>query len=210
MVNAMSGWWVFLVVGAVFACAAFLGVQLSAAVCRSVEPFADGPRPGRPPIVALIAGAFFVGSAVAWHGAALPALAIVCVLTVALVACWYSDASCGIVPDYFTLIPLGIVILASLLERNTGPILSACIVLVPFAFAAFVSKGRGMGWGDVKLVALGAAVLGVQSSILAFAGACLAAVVIAAVRRRRNEPIAFAPYLASAIALVLVFPVFPQ
>ena len=71
-----------------------------------------------------------------------------------------------------------------------------------------LSKGRGLGWGDVKLVALGAAVLGLRTSVLAFSAACLLAVAIAVVRRRRHEPIAFAPYLAGSMTVALTFSVF--
>jgi hypothetical protein len=45
--------------------------------------------------------------------------------------------------------------------------------------------------------------------MLAFAGACLVAVFVAAIRKRRTEPIAFAPYLAGAIAAAIAFPLFP-
>ena len=39
-------------------------------------------------------------------------------------------------------------------------IVSSLIVVVPFSIAAYLSRGRGMGWGDVKL----AAVLGLTAS----------------------------------------------
>jgi leader peptidase (prepilin peptidase)/N-methyltransferase len=76
-------------------------------------------------------------------------------------------------------------------------------VFVPFAVAALASRGLGMGWGDVKLVALGGAVLGWEAAILAFGCACALAVIVALARKRRHEPLAFAPYLVAAIALPL-------
>lgn len=205
----MTAPWTVALVAIVFGCAAFLVVQLSAALCAKIVPFDDGPRPGKPPTVALVSGATFIGAILAMHDFSIPALGVFAVLVVSLVACWYSDVRCGIVPDYFTLIPLVIVIGVGLVGHNLAPLFSAVIVMLPFALAALFSRGRGMGWGDVKLVALGAAVLGLQTSVLAFAAACLLAVIIAAVRRRRSEPIAFVPYLASAIAVALAFPVAP-
>ena len=201
--------WLVTLVALLFGCAAFLTVRYSASLCEGIVPFEDGPRPGKPPTIALVVGAACVGWVLAMRGIPLPALGIFALLVVTLAACWYSDVRCGIVPDSFTLIPLALVIGIALVQRNVAPLVSAAIVVVPFGFAAFFSKGRGMGWGDVKLVALGAAVLGLRTSVLAFAAACLMAVAIAVVRRKRREPIAFVPYLASAIAVALAFPVKP-
>jgi prepilin signal peptidase PulO-like enzyme (type II secretory pathway) len=205
----MNPWWVVLVATIVFGCVAFLSVQLSAFVCKDIVPFDDGPKPGRPPVTLLILGSAIVGMSLALRGVQVPTLAIVALITVSLVACWYSDVRCGIVPDYFTLVPLGIWLVFSLFDHNYQPFVGALLVFVPFAIFALVSKGRGMGWGDVKLATLGAAVLGAPTAMLALAGACLIAVFVAAIRRRRTEPIAFAPYLAGAIAAAIAFPMFP-
>ncbi len=184
-------------------------MQLVASLCENIVPFDDGPKPGRPPTAALIAGAAIVGGVLASRGTAVPTLGMLAIIIVSLAACWYSDVRCGIVLDYFTLGPLAVVLVVSFFAHNLRPLVSAVIVFLPFALAALISKGRGMGWGDVKLVALGAAVLGLTTSVLAFATACLVAVAIAAIRRKRSEPIAFAPYLAGSIALAVAVPVFP-
>ena len=205
----MNPWWIDLIATVVFGCVGFLSIQLSALVCRNVVPFDDGPKPGRPPVMALVIGAAIVGFSLSMRGATLPSLAIVGGLLVPLVACWYSDILCGIVPDYFTLLPLGLWLVFSVFQHNYASLVGAAVMFVPFAIFALLSKGRGMGWGDVKLAALGGAVLGPPTAMLAFAGACLVAVFVAAIRRRRAEPIAFAPYLAGAIAAALAFPLFP-
>ncbi|MBC5799111.1 MAG: prepilin peptidase [Candidatus Eremiobacteraeota bacterium] len=191
-----------------YAAVAAVAVWASARVCRTIVPFDDGPRPGRPPITALIAAAAAIGFALPARGVPGTSLALYAVLTAALAACWYSDVRCGILPDVFTLAPLAIVLAAAASSHNAAPLLSAAIVGVPFAFAAFASRGRGMGWGDVKLVALGAAVLGWQTSLLAFAVACLLAAGVAALRGRCRAPIAFAPYLVASIAVALTVPGF--
>jgi prepilin signal peptidase PulO-like enzyme (type II secretory pathway) len=205
----MNPWWVVLIATIVFGCVGYLSIQLSARVCKGVVPFEDGPAPGRPPVTLLVIGSAVVGMSLALRGVQVPTLAIVALITVSLVACWYSDVLCGIVPDYFTLIPLGIWFAFSLIDHNYKPFVGALFVFVPFAVFAVLSKGRGMGWGDVKLATLGAAVLGPPAAMLAFAGACLVAVFVAAIRKRRTEPIAFAPYLAGAIAAAIAFPLFP-
>ena len=183
----MNPWWIDLIATVVFGCVGYLSVQLSATVCKNVVPFEDGPKPGRPPVLGLILGCALVGFSLALRGAPAPNLIIAALI----------------------LVPLAFWLLISVAFKNYTPIVSAIIVFVPFGLAAFFSKGRGMGWGDVKLVTLGAAVLGLQAAALAFGGACLVAVFIAMIRRRRSEPIAFAPYLACSIALVIAFPVLP-
>jgi prepilin signal peptidase PulO-like enzyme (type II secretory pathway) len=206
----MNPWWVVLVATIVYGCVGFLSIQLSAAVCNGVTPFEDGPKPGRPPVTVLVAGAGLVGLSLALRGAQAPQLVLIGLLLVPLVACWYSDIRCGIVPDYFTLIPLGLWLVGSLLLHNTVAIVGAVVMFLPFALFALLSKGRGMGWGDVKLAALGGAVLGIGTSMLAFSAACVVAVAIAWLRGRRTEPIAFAPYLVGAIGVCLFFGFVPQ
>jgi prepilin signal peptidase PulO-like enzyme (type II secretory pathway) len=204
----MSGWWVPPLVGILYGCSAFLGIQLSASICRNVTPFEDGPKPGKPPTPWLIGGAAAIGFTLALRGMPLPQVGLAGVLTVSLVASWYSDVRVGIVSDYFTLVPLGALALGSLIKGDYGILIAAGAVTIPFAAAALFSRGRGMGWGDVKLVALGGAVLGIHAAVLAFAAACLIAVAVAALLKRRSEPIPFAPYLAGAIAVALTFDVF--
>jgi prepilin signal peptidase PulO-like enzyme (type II secretory pathway) len=195
---------VVLGVAAAFAAAALAGVYLARRICAGVTPFADGPRAGRPPAALLVAVAAAAGAFEALRGVGGVELAIVAALACVLVAIWCSDVRCGIVPDAFTLLPLGAILVAAVVMQQWWVIGSAAIVFVPFAGAAVASRGRGMGWGDVKLVALGGAVLGYEAAILGFGLACAAAVLVALARRRGSEPIAFAPYLVAAIAIPLV------
>jgi hypothetical protein len=74
-----------------------------------------------------------------------------------------ADARSGMIPNRFSLAPL----------------LSGLFAFVPFAGLALFTRGHGMGWGDVKLAALGRT-----------AG-------------RARQPIAFGPYLAASIGAAL-------
>lgn len=184
-----------------FAAAGGAGAYAASRMCSRIVSFEDGPAPGDPRVALLVGAAALAGALEGGRGLALPALASAAMLCAALVAIWYCDVRRGIVPDVFTLIPLGIIVLGAALIGQWPVVISAAIVFVPFAVAAAASRGRGMGWGDVKLVALGGAVLGLETAILAFGVACTAAVIVALARRRSREPIAFAPYLVAAIAL---------
>lgn len=192
--------------GLVFALAAFASARLGARLFGDWTRFEDGPAAGRPPTVAFVAAAALVGVSLGMRHASLLELAMGCILCAALVGCSESDIRCGLVPDAFTLVPLALVLAISVAARLEGPVVSALIITTPFAVAAILSKGRGMGWGDVKLVALGGAVLGAELALVAFAAACIGASLVAVLRRRTSEPIAFVPYLAGAAAVAVALP----
>ncbi|HTD36165.1 MAG TPA: prepilin peptidase [Candidatus Limnocylindrales bacterium] len=188
-----------------FACAAVIGVVLAAAVCARVEAYADGPRPGTPPVVALIAGAALIGGVAGAHGAP-GRLGLVALVCAAFVAVWYCDVARGVVPDVFTLGPLAVIAILAFTWHDPRMIVSSLIVTVPFSIAAYMSRGRGMGWGDVKLAAVAGALLGASNALLALALAAFAAAVNAKFRRDSAlQPLAFAPYLIGATALFTAF-----
>jgi leader peptidase (prepilin peptidase)/N-methyltransferase len=180
-----------------------VGALLGVTFAEQFESLPDGPPSQRAPIPLLILGCALIGAFITTHAFSPAQLVMLAVVCVALVAIWIVDARRGIVPDIFTLGPLGIILLVAIWQHEWQYFVSAAIPFVPFAIAAVLSKGRGMGWGDVKLVALGGAVLGAQWAILAFAVACIAAVIVCYVRGRQRGPIAFAPYLTAAIGAAI-------
>lgn len=189
-----------MILGALFfGIAGCVGVLLAGTV--KAEPYDDGPTPAEPPVAWIIGGCAVVGAAVTPHAADMEQVAIFAVVISALAAIWCTDVKYGIVPDAFTLAPLGLILLLALLRQEPWPFLYAAVPFAPFAVTAAISKGRGLGWGDVKLAALGGAVLGAQLALPVFAAACLVAVAYAYIRGRQSQPIAFAPYLACAIGV---------
>jgi prepilin signal peptidase PulO-like enzyme (type II secretory pathway) len=188
-----------------FACVAFIGVQTSRALCAGVQTDDAGPASATPPYVVLVLAGAVLGGLLVAVGATPLQLGIAAIVAFALVACWCSDALCGIVPDAFTLAPLAALLLFSFAQRDWWIVLSAAIAFAPFAAAAIVTRGSGMGWGDVKLVALCGAALGAPLVVFAMAAACAAAVVGHLIGRGGSRPIAFAPYIAAATALALPF-----
>jgi len=188
-----------------FACAAIAGIALAAAICARVEAYDDGPQTSTPPIVALVAGAALIGGIAGAH--AEPArLGIVALVCGAFVAAWYCDVARGVVPDIFTIGPLAMFAILAFVWHDPRSIVHAGIVFVPFALAATLSKGRGMGWGDAKLAAVAGAVLGASGALLACALAAFAAAVGAKFRPpAAARPLAFAPYIIGACAMFLAW-----
>ena len=186
-----------------FGSIAFIAVQASRAACNGVLPAPDGPPPSTPPDAVLIVAAALLGGLVVALGAAPTQIAIAALVVFALVACWCSDMLCGILPDVFTLAPLGLLLVFALTQRNWGLIFSALVVFVPFAGAAAFSRGYGMGWGDAKLVAIVGAALGAPLAVFALFFGCAAAVVGHRVAGWPSRPIALAPYIAAAAGIAI-------
>jgi prepilin signal peptidase PulO-like enzyme (type II secretory pathway) len=182
-----------------FALCALAGTWGAALLCAERVPAEDGPVPRQPPVAAFVLAGGALGAALAWHGVAPLQLATLGLLVAALCAGAYADLRWGIVPDPFTLVPLAALVLSSALRGAFAPLAGALVVGMPFAVAALCSRGRGMGWGDVKLAALAGAVLGAQTGTLALAAACVVAFAVARLRPLQGRPLAFAPYLAVAI-----------
>ncbi|HYW54357.1 MAG TPA: prepilin peptidase [Dongiaceae bacterium] len=186
-----------------FGAAGWGGTLVADALCAGRAPFDDGPAPvafARWPFALAGAG---IGLALAAEGASPARLALLVFVMLALAGCCAADLSCGLLPDPLTLVPLAVVAGAGAMMHDWAPLLSAALVAVPFAFAAAASRGRGMGWGDVKLAALGGALLGAREAAFAFMLAALAAAVIARRTTGAPRPIAFGPYLAAAIVAML-------
>ena len=61
----------------------------------------------------------------------------------------------GVVPDVFTLVPLSAVAVAALAAHRPEVVLAALVPAIPFIVIASLTRGRGLGWGDAKLAALG-------------------------------------------------------
>jgi prepilin signal peptidase PulO-like enzyme (type II secretory pathway) len=186
-----------------FAAASWLGDFLARAFCAGRVASNIVPMPGDLPAWATPAFGGLVGAFLASHGVAPLDLATMAFVLAALVACAVCDWLLGVVPDLFTLVPLATLLLISSVHANLVPLLSACLAAFPFAAAALLSKGRGMGWGDVKMVALGGALLGVRDVIL---GLMVASAVAFAASRAPHAPrrqIAFAPCLACGFAAAL-------
>jgi prepilin signal peptidase PulO-like enzyme (type II secretory pathway) len=206
-VSALNAVLTVLVGAFVFGASGLIGVTVALALVPKLKPFEDGPAPVRVNPYALIGGAAVLGAFMAWRHVPTPELLTSAVLAGVLAAIWYCDARTGIVPDAFTLVPLGLAFLdAYFAQQFVQVLVSAAVLFTPFALGAVFSKGRGMGWGDAKLAALAGAMLGMMLATLSLGIASLIAVIVASIRyRSKPVPIAFAPYMVAAIALGVAY-----
>jgi prepilin signal peptidase PulO-like enzyme (type II secretory pathway) len=204
---------------AAFAVAAALGIAAARFVVADVEEMPNSPAPSTVPWRTLVIGSAVLGGIAAARGLNPGSLAFIALACGVLTAIWASDVSAGVIPDVFTLFPLAAIVLASLaafiVHRLTGPgfvalIIAILVPAIPFAFVAWRSGGLSLGWGDVKLAALGGPLIGLQESLLAFSIGCAVAVAVARIRKTGNSAIAFGPYLAAAIAVPLAIVTQPR
>lgn len=197
-----------MLVGAfVFGAAGLIGVLCALAILPKLKPFEDGPAPIAVNPFALVGGSAVLGAFMASRHVPTPELLTSAVVAGILAAIWYCDARTGLVPDVFTLIPLGLAFIDSVFAHQLVPVIvSAAVLFIPFAAGALLSKGRGMGWGDAKLAALAGALLGMMLATLSLGVASLVAVIVTSIRyRSKPVPIAFAPYMCVGIVLGLAY-----
>jgi leader peptidase (prepilin peptidase)/N-methyltransferase len=132
------------------------------------------------------------------------------VLTYALVAISLIDLDRQIIPNKITL-PLLVAGLAA--QSCQGNLVFAAFGVLagggPFALIA-ACYAKGMGWGDVKLLAMLGVFLGWQKMIICiFLGSLLGVLWMGPLmllkKRDRKTPFAFGPFLAAAALLVMYF-----
>ena len=186
---------------ALFGAAGWLGTVVADARYGAIGSEADGPLSSRIPRTAFLAASGSVGLLVGWHGTAPGHVALLLLAVFSLTVCAATDGRAGFIPDLFTLGPLALVVATGAFEREWNPLWGALFAFVPFAAMALVSRGRGMGWGDVKLAALGGSLAGMGGIAFAVVAASGAAYAVGLATGRARRPIAFGPYLAAAIAV---------
>jgi prepilin signal peptidase PulO-like enzyme (type II secretory pathway) len=190
--------------GAAFGASAWFGMLLGEAISGGREPSPEGPATVAPPAVLFAACGAVTGASIVMHGFAPLQVITLAILVLALAAAAAANLSGGIVPDAVTLVPLAAILLSSVLQARYAPLLSAVLITFPLALVAALSPGRGLSWGDVKLGALGAAILGASGVLVAFIAAAFTAFVASRLAPSAGKPIALAPYIVLGIAVALV------
>ncbi|HKU66888.1 MAG TPA: A24 family peptidase [Candidatus Baltobacteraceae bacterium] len=161
----------------------------------------------------IVAGTLVESAALVSHAQAfaLPLFLIAFGAVVAGAAC---DAACGYVFDTITLPALALLASAAAVWQTLPSFalgVAACGGTLTVVY--LVTRGRGLGLGDVKLACCigGAAgvVNGMEALFVAFVlGGAYAAFLLATKRGHRGEELRFAPYLAAGMSAVVLRGIF--
>jgi Flp pilus assembly protein protease CpaA len=141
-------------------------------------------------------------------------LAVITAYLCVLLVCAATDALSYRVPNAVTYPAiLGAVVVgaampgADLFEVLAGGALAGGVLLLPAIFTG----GMGMGMGDVKLatfigLALGFAHVALALVLMALAGGAAATLLLVSGRRKRSEPIPYAPFISLGALAALLWP----
>jgi leader peptidase (prepilin peptidase)/N-methyltransferase len=165
----------------------------------------------RYPLVELLCGLLYVFLYHQW-GVSVPSV-VFALFATALLIVSFIDLEYTIIPDAITLPGIVAGLLASLWLTPVGignAVLGVLLGGGAFSLIVILSAGRGMGAGDIKLIAMIGAFLGWQAVLVTiFLGASLGTVVGLSLmllkRKRRKDPIPFGPFLALGALLTMVW-----
>ncbi len=134
------------------------------------------------------------------------------ILTAVLILIFFSDWIFGLIPDE-AVIMLGLLGLAAHIGNGEELALafsSGLVFASLFALLIVLTRGRGMGWGDVKLVLVMSLVLGWPNILLALwlgfvAGGIVSLTLVLLQRKKFNETIALGPFLVLGTAVAYFY-----
>ncbi len=160
------------------------------------------------PIVEALNGALWLLTALLFRGDWLH-VALYCVLSSVLIVLAVIDWRTFEIPDglNIAIAVLGLIQLGFDLKHWPLYLIGACSVGGLFFLIWLITGGRGLGFGDVKLMAAAGLLLGWKRILFALAVGCIAGSVIHLIRMRggAGKKLAFGPYLAGGIWLSALF-----
>ncbi len=137
-------------------------------------------------------------------------LSLTLILFSALIAIFFIDLEQQIIPDSILLPVIVLFFLHSLLTANYWPLVAAFSASLFLWLIWALTRGQGMGLGDVKLAFLMGLSLGFPKIIVAFylaflTGAVIGVILILVKRARFGQKIAFGPFLAAATIITVLW-----
>ncbi len=133
-----------------------------------------------------------------------------CLMTSALLALSVIDGRTGEIPQGMNLFILGLGGIHLLLDWSGWTVyaIGFLAVSVPLTVVALVTNGRGIGGGDIKLMAACGLFLGWKLILLAFCLGCVLGSLIHVVRMRAfgaGRVLAFGPYLSAGVVIAMLW-----
>lgn len=130
-----------------------------------------------------------------------------------------TDMLYGLIPDSVNLFFLTVVLFYRVFLVSVGimdpkdfvvSIITSVIIGGFFLFLVWITKGKGMGWGDVKLSPILALLLGWPKALVALfcafvVGAIVGLVLIAFKKKKMKQTIPFGPFLITGAMIALVW-----
>ena len=127
-----------------------------------------------------------------------------------LIAVFLSDLFYWTIPDQITFPAILIFLIWNIVQGQWLSVLAGLAGLIFFLSLVFITKSKGMGLGDVKLVAIMGLFLGFPKLIVALylaflTGAVLGVILILTKRKKMGSRIPFGPFLALASLIALLW-----
>jgi len=134
-----------------------------------------------------------------------------------LIVIFFTDVKYQIIPDQmqiamfvFSFLLQIVIIKNSYLVALLLVVGSGIVVMIPILLIYLLTKGRGMGFGDVKIAFNMGILLGIKSGLLALYfgfifGAVYSIVLIILRKKKMKSKVAFGPFLILGILIIVVF-----
>ena len=135
---------------------------------------------------------------------------IYCLLTSALIVLSIIDFRQYIIPDKVNIVILVLGIIATIVDQSQWKdhVIGFFLVSVILLIIYLVTVGRGIGGGDVKLMAVCGLLLGWKLIIFAFLLGCIIGSVIHLIRMKvsgEGHVLAMGPYLSAGVAIAVLW-----
>jgi leader peptidase (prepilin peptidase) / N-methyltransferase len=130
-----------------------------------------------------------------------------------IIAIFFADLKYHVIPDSLQFV-IGILILLLHIvmpSKFLPDLLAGVIIMSPILILFLITRGKGMGFGDVKLAFLIGFLLGLKGGFWALyiafiVGALVGAVLLIIGKKKMKSKIAFGPYLLLGMVTLLFFP----
>lgn len=127
---------------------------------------------------------------------------------ISLLVIFVADFKYQIIPD--SMVVLGMIGAAFVVGLKTDNLLTGVVSALFFLFLYLVTRGRGMGFGDVKFALLMGYLAGFPKIIVAFyvaflTGAVMGVILILGGKKKLKSKISFGPFLVLGLVVSLIW-----